>query len=63
MNTNILSLKEVFSICLSGKLQPFIAKLQPPGILASQNKVLQGQGSRDRLPNYWVTNIPFKNIK
>lgn len=63
MNTNILSLKKILPVCLSGKLQPFIAKLQLPGILASQNKVLEGKGSHDRLPNYWVTNILFKNAK
>ena len=63
MNTNIPFLNEILPICLSGKMQSFIAKLQLPRILVSQNKVLQGKGLHVILPNYWVTNTLLKRVK
>lgn len=44
MNTNTAFLNEILPICLSGKMQSFIAKIQLPKILVSQNKILQGKG-------------------
>lgn len=63
MNTNIPFLNEILPICLSGKTQSFITKLQLPRNLASQNKVLQGKGLHVTLPNYWITNTLFKKSK
>lgn len=44
MNTNIPFPNEILPICLSGKRQSFIAKLQLPRILVYHNKGLQGKG-------------------